>query len=148
MTFKHNTFIFVIQCYMFRFHETSAGIKTKVTQSHYRPGQALRITAGSGSQISRQSTHEDGKIVSPMHRPLYPQETFLVLISVRGRVNPRAIVRPAELYQWKNPTTPSGIEPVTFWLVAQCLNQLRHRDQRVFLEKHLKETLLHLHMRC
>jgi hypothetical protein len=87
-------------------------LKVKVKQSHYR-----RLRLPDFQTI----VSEGGKVVSPTHRPSLPlQEIFLVLISVRGWVDPRAIVRPEGLCQWKIPMTPSGNEPVIFRLVAQC----------------------------
>jgi hypothetical protein len=56
---------------------------------------------------------------------LYRQEMILVIISVRGRVNPRVLVWLEGLYRWKFPMAPLGIIPET-WLVEQCLNQLCH----------------------
>ena len=97
-----------------------------VKQSHYRSGQALRVPGVWGSHISRQSAHEDGKVVSSTHRPPLPtQEIFLVLISVRGwRLSWLQGHSAAGRIM---SVTTSGIEPATFQLAEQCLNQLRHR---------------------
>jgi len=47
-------------------------------------------------------------------------------IAVRGWVDPRAIVRPQGLCQWIIQIMQSGIKSATFWLVAQCPNQMCH----------------------
>jgi hypothetical protein len=97
-------------------------VQVKVKQSHHRPGEALKVPACCGSQICGKSAH--GQPYAAAAFSLH--EIFLVLISVRGWVNPRAIMQQTGLCQWKVPLTPLGIEPVTFQLVAQCLNQLCH----------------------
>jgi hypothetical protein len=61
----------------------------------------------------------------------YPQEIFLVLISVRGWVNLRTTVWPEGLCQWSIPMKPLEMEPVAFQLVAQCFNQLRQRTSLI-----------------
>ena len=92
----------------------------KVKQSNYRPGQALRVPAGWGSQISRQSAHEGGKVVSPTHCPPLPPE------SIPGTHFCYRLSRPQGHSATGIPIAPSGIEPATFRLVVQCLNQLRY----------------------
>jgi hypothetical protein len=52
-----------------------------------------------------------------------PFERQLVLVSVRGWVDPRVMARPEGLGKWKIQMTPSGLEPATFRLVSQYLNE-------------------------
>jgi len=56
---------------------------------------------------------------------VYPQEIARILISVRGWVDSRTLVRPEGLIQWKFPVTPSVFVTATARFVAQCLNQRR-----------------------
>jgi hypothetical protein len=55
---------------------------------------------------------------------LNPPGRFLVLISIRGWVDPRTIVRLEGLGQLINPMTSSGIEPATSRLLSYCLKYI------------------------
>jgi hypothetical protein len=93
-----------------------------------RPWRLIGLWDVEVPTVSRQSAHRWRWGRQP-YAPaaLYAPARFLVLISVRGWVDPRAIVRLEGLGQFKNPMTSWGIEHATFRLVAQCLNQLNYR---------------------
>ena len=105
--------------------------EVKVSQSLHRRGEALRIPGGWFSQISRRPAMKAISLsalrTGRLHPPPPLQEIFLILLSIRGWVDPKNIMRTEDLCQRKIPMTPSRIETATFRLVAQCLNQLHHR---------------------
>jgi hypothetical protein len=63
-------------------------------------------------------------------RPLH-HKRLLILIYVRALFDLRAIVLLDDVGQLKNPVTSSGIEPITFWLVAKYRNYLRYHVVQV-----------------
>jgi hypothetical protein len=99
------------------------------------------------STISRflENRLTDGsEIVSLTRRPRFnPQKYSLVLISVRGWVNPRVIVLLEWLGNLKIFSDLIGNEPATFWLVRWCHNQnFRYFEKR---ERKEKKVVLHDH---
>jgi len=102
-------------------------------------GQAIPLQAWTGPEGSRMfgipdfktNRHtKEVKLSALGTGRFYPQEIFVGLISVRGWVIPRVVVRVDGLCQWTFLIISSGIGPATFRLVAQYLNQLRHRVPR------------------
>jgi hypothetical protein len=89
-------------------------------------GKAVPLQVWSGPQGSRKlrfphfmtTAQDGGKVISLTHLPPLTQEIHLVFVSVRGWVDPRAIVRPEGTCHCKIPMKPSGIEPATCRFVS------------------------------
>ena len=92
---------------------------SKVMLSLYRTRQVLRARGDKGPLEFQDNRHIKMERLSSLRTGrLYPKGIPLIFISVRGWVNPGAIVRPAGLSGWKIPKALSGIEPSSLWRIA------------------------------
>ena len=98
-------------------HQLRKESKVKGKQPHYSPGQALRVPGDWCSQISIQSVHEDGKVVSPTHRPPLPPRKYSwysFLLEAESTPGPQCGRKDYvnEKFQWHNRKSnpwPSGL---------------------------------------
>jgi hypothetical protein len=66
----------------------------KVKQSHYRPGQVLRVPEFKALRFQDNRHMKVVRFSALLTGHLYPQNIFLVLISAGVLVDPRAVLRP------------------------------------------------------
>ena len=83
-------------------------------------GQSLKIPGVEAPRFHDSPTINAVSVSALNTGRITHRESFLVLIS-------HFLSRTHDYVNEKIPITPSEIEPVTFRLVAQCLNQLRYR---------------------
>jgi hypothetical protein len=94
-------------------------IRFKKVKDKTIPVQALKVPGSWSSEISRQSAHEGGK-VSPTRPGNIPGTQFCQRLS-----RPQGHSATWRIISMKNSDDTN--EPVTFRIVAQCLNYQRHR---------------------
>jgi hypothetical protein len=75
-----------------------------------------------------------------MPAALYPLGRFLVLISVKRVNQPQGHNAVGKVRPIENPITSPGFEPVTFQLVAQCLNQLCYHMPPYIIRYHTQRN--------
>ena len=95
----------------------------------------MSFPEGWGSQISIQSAHEGGKVVSPTLLPPLTPGNIPVPISVSGWVDPHEGLRQRKI---------SRNRIRDFRIVAQCDNQLRHRVLRMQLSTTCELIVIYL----
>jgi hypothetical protein len=86
----------------FSFARTFLEENVEIKQSHYRPGQAVRVPGGWSSQISRQSAHEGGNVVSPTYRPPLPPGNIPCTHLCQRMSQPQGHVAAWSIMQMKN----------------------------------------------
>jgi len=120
-----------------------------VKQSHCRAEQARRCSRSLRLPDFKTIGTWRWQYLQPYAQAAFtPHKIFLVLIFLTDWVDPRAVMRPERLCHWKIPMTPSGIEPASFQLVAQCLKHVPHRLLLHIIAIYIYETIISSSSSC
>jgi hypothetical protein len=108
-----------------RIHNALSNKEIKINCNVTGCGGPLACQTSTLPHFAENRMTDNGEDVSFTSRPHSTPGIFLVLICVRGCVNPRAIARLERLGQLKISITSPEIETASFQLAAQSLSQLK-----------------------